>query len=474
MDRKKIPGRAEFKKKSEVSDCFEGVPALAMLAPLFAYSIEKDGRTRLLIGNRGTGKTHLLKLMAIEGTPIQLYELDKEKLEKGKLDYYALFKHTEPAAVVVDDLHYLLKAMYVAQLKGMPLKEEQVLDRLAEFRTLAEILEAPLIFVADEGPAGLSMRFAKPESKKRFLGLMDSCTDTPDDCQMYYKHLGTLGPTSHHKTVNLDYRGCMQSYERVEIPLSVAPRIWPNEVVAAVDTQTSESLGHYWADPVQVTELTIRQKELLEQIIKHAENPTHKTTAMFSCDEFCWPLERVTAGMNTKLQDSMKKASDRLMTMLNMTDIPFAFVTGRFVGDNRYGKSLTRYQVFYPFADSGRIDSSRAFTEEYGHWIVKEKPETPLATIRELEVVAKAVGGISRETLGLAKLGALITVPDSAGNRQGMVYTRDDINAIRSRIRKIFGSAVKYDPRSLVDCLLYARTNEEMLAGQVEAELALE
>lgn len=467
MTRKQVPSRAEFKPKSDIGSCFEDVPAMAILAPLFAGSAEKYGRVRELTGSRGTGKTHLLRLLSMEGVPLQLNELDKDALQNGKVEYELIAKHPEPVAIVADDVHYLLKAMYVSRLKGGRLAEESVLDRLEEFKTLADITDTLLIFVADEGPAGLSMRFEKPENKKRFLRLMDRCAVTPDDLQTYYNTFGAVGLTAPHKTVNLDYRGLPQSYENVRLPTQLAPRIWPREFMMSVRNQ------NWWENPVQIDELTDKDRTTLEQTITHLEKNgiCHNT---YSC-EFCGPAEKFMRNMNVKMQDCMKQAYDRLATALGMTDIPVTFLSLAVL----YRRFETRHlneRIFYPFSKENRIENGLAYAAVGSIYREEHKTTSPIATIRELEVVAQACGGISRKTLGLEKIGYVGIAKnfDEMGNRRGMLYTGGDINLIRTRIKKRFNSAVQFDQRNQIDCFYYAQSDEELLAGLVEADLRRE
>ncbi len=68
-------GRAEF--ESDIMDCFEDIPIIYLMAPLFA-----NNEPKLIIGDRGVGKTHLLKLLSKE-KPIEIYVLDKERIFDG-------------------------------------------------------------------------------------------------------------------------------------------------------------------------------------------------------------------------------------------------------------------------------------------------------------------------------------------------------------------------------------------------------
>ncbi|MBI2041029.1 MAG: hypothetical protein HYT16_02915 [DPANN group archaeon] len=499
----KIPGRAEYKNpKEEIDSCFEGLPALAILAPLFAPPIDIHGcpaplgRACELIGRRGTGKTHLLRLLASE-VPCSLYELDKERLAGGEVRYAAIPCPEKPAAIIVDDLHYLLKAMHVARLRNKQPTEDAILSKLLEFKTLADRTNSFLIFAADEGPAGLSMRFNGRDNKIAFLNLMGGCSNTADDIQTYFSlglgKLCIMGTS--YKTVDLDYRGCFGRHARTEIPAAVAPRIWPREVTAVFDH------GNRPGEPEPVIELNLRQAANLENIIKHLEQPRHARVNFDGpwgiCDMVCLPITRFAHDADEKLRAGAETAANKIAEKFGLTDIPLAYLTERRIPTTTGWK--TKYagpdlHTFFPFTSPGRINAAKAFTYESavarGEWTGdmllwtaqwwEQRPDTQIAPIRELEVVASAIGGISRAALGMPALGtikrleAVNTTGASLSEESGIIYTQNEINTIRAAIKKIFNSEVKYDPESLINRFYYAETDEELLADIVEADLILE
>src|SRR3990172_9900597 len=98
--------RAEYQDTLE--DCFEEGPVKFIFAPLF-----NDRNTKLVIGEPGTGKTHLIKLLGKEA-PIDIYHLDKNRLINDKtLTYSQIAFANAPALIFEDDLHYLLQYMHL-------------------------------------------------------------------------------------------------------------------------------------------------------------------------------------------------------------------------------------------------------------------------------------------------------------------------------------------------------------------------
>ena len=76
MNNKYQLGRAEF--DNDIQDSFEDISIKYLMAPLFS-----NNEPKLIIGERGVGKTHLLKLLSKE-IPIEIYILDKKQIFKRK------------------------------------------------------------------------------------------------------------------------------------------------------------------------------------------------------------------------------------------------------------------------------------------------------------------------------------------------------------------------------------------------------
>lgn len=230
--------RAEY--DDSISDCFEGVPATYIFAPLFC-----DYDTKLVTGDRGVGKTHLFRVLARE-TPIELYSLDKEKLiENAQVKYNLLEapKHNKrPNLVVVDDLHYLLKSMQLYSMKKGECREENVLDNLDAWEKYAKDNKAVLVFVADDCIYGLSERFSKNENKKRFLEIFKKCVHTGDDeVAIFNNRIKDSG----YFNFNLNNRG-IGSISNPDFDTTLMSEIWSEELkfYAAADmNQFPKQLG---------------------------------------------------------------------------------------------------------------------------------------------------------------------------------------------------------------------------------------
>ena len=161
-------GRAEF--DVEIQSCFEDIPIQDLMAPLFF-----NKEPKLIIGDRGVGKTHLLKLLSTK-VPIEHFVLDKEQLFNGKVSYTPIESQKEPDLIIIDDLHYLLKAMYLIKLDTGDVSETAIVENLRKFKSYSQEKKSTLVFVSDEGISGLSLRFEE-KNRGKFIELFGNCID---------------------------------------------------------------------------------------------------------------------------------------------------------------------------------------------------------------------------------------------------------------------------------------------------------
>jgi len=199
-------GRAEY--QTTIDDCFESVPASYILKE--ALNPEHVG---MVVGDRGSGKTHLLRLLAKE-IPLDIYVLDKESINEGTIRYSRSIVSESPKITVVDDLHYLLKTMQLTSYGDNPISEEEVVDKLYGFKEESKRLGSQLIFVSDDGPAGLSMRFQDQEQKARLMRLLEGCVDTGDDSTIFGNVIGKYQYTEQQYVVNLNRRGLKRFFNK--------------------------------------------------------------------------------------------------------------------------------------------------------------------------------------------------------------------------------------------------------------------
>lgn len=207
MNQKYELGRAEFDEN--IKDCFEDIPIKYLMAPLLS-----NNEPKLIIGDRGVGKTHLLRLLAKE-MPIEIYVLDKEQIFNGEVAYLTIESQESPALVIIDDLHYLLKAMQVIKLEAGGVSEIAIIENLEKFKSYAKNKNATLVFVADEGISGLCLRFEE-QNRKRFLKLFGNCIDTPDDANFLMKYFeNQTFSTTRNNVYYLNDRGTLSFYRNL-------------------------------------------------------------------------------------------------------------------------------------------------------------------------------------------------------------------------------------------------------------------
>ncbi len=221
-------GRAEFESIS--GGCFEGASTAGLLSPLFMGK-----GTTMLLGEPGSGKTLMLRLLA-QNKHVRIFELNKNGLLNGDIAYVELvadlnapvgrniFPITDlagirgtladaakdgrhPAAIIVDDVHYLIHAMQLSAKLGGKLTERSVIAMLELFKAEAERIGARLILVADEGPFDQASRFEDPTMQNRYLRIVEGCTTTADDATLYDRAGIVIHESPPFKVLNLNRRG---------------------------------------------------------------------------------------------------------------------------------------------------------------------------------------------------------------------------------------------------------------------------
>lgn len=177
-----VKGRAEYEELEKQQLFEEEKPS-----SIFPWILESGYEKGMIIAKRGTGKTFYIRKLA-EELPTKIYGLNKKTLN------YELYKESDnPKLIVDDDLHYLLQKMRLGYLKDdHVIEEEKVLKMLKDTCREAKDADAKIVFIADDGPGGLSWNFNDIENKKEFLNLFDDCVATSDDSSVFYKYLGRL------------------------------------------------------------------------------------------------------------------------------------------------------------------------------------------------------------------------------------------------------------------------------------------
>ncbi len=200
-------GRAEF--DDDITKCFEDIPIKYLMAPLLS-----NKEPKLIIGERGVGKTHLLRLLSKE-IPIEMYVLDKERIFDGVVLYSPIKYRKKPELIIVDDLHYLLKAMQVIKLGTGDVSENAIIENLNNFKNYARSKNATIVFVADEGISGLSLRF-KEINRRKFLEIFGNCINTSDDAGFLIKYFDNqVFSTTRNNVLNLNERGTLTFFNNL-------------------------------------------------------------------------------------------------------------------------------------------------------------------------------------------------------------------------------------------------------------------
>jgi hypothetical protein len=408
MDYSYKRGRAEF--DDNIIDSFEDISIKYLMAPLFL-----NDEAKLIIGNRGVGKTHLLRLLANE-VPIEIYILDKERIFDGVVSYSPIKSKKQPQIVVIDDLHYLLKAMQVIKLETGDVSEDAIIENLQEFKKYAAEKEATLVFVADEGISGLSLRFEE-RNRKRFLELFGNCIDTPDDANFLMKYFDDLTfSTTRHNVLNLNDRGMLSFYRNMV------------DYVNSLERNTDQNSGF--------------EKELINA--------------------------------SRRFEKQMLNASEKVTNIFKMKDVPF----GVYGSLNNDLDDITFFHYF--INEDGNISPYPYLVERKGIPLMTMELDNKLETykytertqftgFRQLRILYDVFGEISMNKLKInIKKTLKEDISDSFPFETGMKFNLDDLRKIvwkmHNVLRKIIGnyshkelaavlSNPEYDP--LVEYLLY-------------------
>src|SRR3989344_58013 len=477
-------GRAEH--EDDVYSCFENVPASTLLAPLFT-----NDKPSAVIGDRGTGKTRLLLMLSKE-IPIEMHHLNKIKLDEGTLRYEKIANVDDPIAVVVDDLHYLTKAMQVSNMNDSRIKEEDVLDLIEGFKKDAEEKKSKMIVVADESPAALCLRFKEDRNKRRYLEMLEGIIMASDDMQFYMTYASRNPKESQEsgQCVNLNNRGIVYQYANLasgdNMPLYMGIKLWEEELPFRMADKQFEArnMEELIAKRTRKEPSKERRRELergvegkrriMEEVLKSGIRFLHDLL-LYSKDEYenAYTVARaIEVKINDEIYPQMIKASENLTRTFKMKDIPFAY-------------STRRIGMFFPMDKDGYIVPDTMFERDEVQW-EKRIPDKPIATIRQLKVIADRKGGVSMENISRAKMpefGRRITGDlnayaksriESIESANGILYEQNEIMEIRERILETYHRLVGYSPMSLARSMMEGSTDAEVYTTMLKHDLALE
>ena len=408
MSQKYAPGRAEFDE--EIKDCFEDIPIKYIMAPLLLNSEPK-----LIIGDRGVGKTHLLRLLSND-IPMEIFILDKERIFEGIVSYSPIKSQKNPDLIVIDDLHYLLKAMQVIKLQTGDVSEETIIEILHNYKKYALDRNSTLVFVADEGISGLCLRFEE-KNRKRFLEIFGNCIDTPDDAGFLMRYIkNRVFSTTRTNVLNLNDRGTLTFHRNLV------------EYVNGLRDQKG------------------KKTDFEDQLIKASE------------------------GFEKKLID----ASENVVNKFKMIDIPFGIYGS--LKDNY--DDITYFHYF--INDEGNLSPFPYLIERKGipqltkeldnrYETYKYADRTQFTSFRQLKILFDVFGEISMEKINFTKKKEFKEdisgfFPFESGLKFNITDLRKIIWKMHKVIRKIIGehsykelasrlSASEHDP--LVEYLLY-------------------
>jgi hypothetical protein len=378
-------GRAEF--DSDIADCFEDIPIKYLMAPLLT-----NNEPKLIVGDRGVGKTHLLRLLAKE-IPIEIHDLDKDQIFDGIINFKLRSEVEKPKLIVFDDLHYLLKAMQVIKLETGAISELAIIESLKKYKDHATQKGVAIVFVADEGVSGLSLRFNEA-NRSQFLELFGNCIDTPDDASLLMKYLpGNVFSTTRTNVLNLNDRGTLPFY---------------NRFVEVIDSDMFE----FGKDPA------INFDQDLISSLKRSEK-------------------------------KLLKVSENVVDRFRMIDIPLG-IYGNLYDDF---DDITFFHYFinengnispYPYLIERKGVPVLSQTIDNRYETYKFAKRTQFATFRQLKIIYDSFGEISMDKLGISLDSSIHEDPNELYPfARGLRFNIDDLRKIiwkmHTEIKKIIG-----------------------------------
>jgi len=375
MSHKYELGRAEFDEN--IKDCFEEMPITYLMAPLL---LNKE--PKLIIGDRGVGKTYLLKLLSRE-IPVEHFILDKKQIFDGKVSYSPIKSQNDPRLIIIDDLHYLLKAMQVIKLKTGEVSELAIIENLKKFKKYSQEKDGTIVFVADEGISGLSLRFEE-KNRRRFLELFGNCINSPDDARFLMKYFDDrIFSTLRNNVLNLNGRGTLTFYRNL-----------------------IEYLNNYKED---------NKKDLKKELL----------------------------GIYKKYEKKMLNASENVVNVFKMIDIPF----GIYGSLNKKFDDLTYFHYYFndegnlsPFPYLIERRGIPIMTQEINnrYETYKYTEKTQFASFRQLKILYEIYGEISMEKLNIKFNKSLVEeILGSFPFETGLKFTIDDLKKIVWKLQKV-------------------------------------
>jgi hypothetical protein len=421
-------GRAEYQDKIE--GLVEGIPATQLLSPL----LDDTNPQAVLYGGRGSGKTHAIRRLGQE-IPLTIQTLNKEKLSKGIIEYNVMEDAENSSAIVIDDIHYLVKAMRMSIENGDGrLSEEIVISYLQKHSQKGK----KQIYVMDQSPGCMALLFTKDKNKKAFLKLLEGCIAEEIDVNQSKYHLGKYYDKGN--TMCLDNRANTLQYKHTkELPINLATKILKQE---------EKYLNQYLDN-------TIWEKEWI--------NKAKKIKSELKASNSC----------NKKRYDELLKAFNKELSKGNLTYPHFNIFTEKieFIRIDKqsefYESERKKLKNNYKFAiENSKLSESVDLIKQLGAKALETKlkdtmgsdineqfnmtdipylidinnkksffnKQVAIAPIRILKVLTDIYGGVNREALGLEEVGTQ--------TENGIEYTHEELDDVRDFMMALYYDAV--------------------------------
>jgi len=409
-------GRAEYEN---VTDCFEGIPASKIMRPLY-----QNDDTKMLLGERGIGKTHLIKLLSKE-IPVDVYSLDKLKLMEGKVSYFKSSSCENPKLTFIDDVHYLTKFMHMLKLDGYKVDERKYIDGLVMIAEESRRKGSIPVFISDDGPYGLSSRFEE-ENRADFLKVLDKCVADGFDAEAFYSYLGEFYPVDN--VIHLSHRGVespAQAYHFRNMYDKVLTLIEDDDDILKYKNIQNELYSLFTEEDVIEEGET---KQIHNLFIKPFDPDRYTITREARSNE---TLNKYQKNAVILKHYPIAQSKRNMIRTFDIRDIPLCY--------NTKGRDEAQYiyDIHTNRGCKGTVLNGNVHSL-HGALII---PDRLIATPRQLKMLKDEYDNISIKTLfnaGPKKYFSKRRFNLKHGEKTGLVFSGKDIMKIKSRLNKTY------------------------------------
>jgi hypothetical protein len=335
--------------------------------------------------------------------------------------------------------------MQLFTLDGETGAEQDVVEALQSFVSEARDLDAVPILVADDSPAGLSMRFSNKSSKKDFLDIVHGCIESGDDRAVFRYNISA----EKGNVMNLNHRGTSMHYNDLRLTRDFIYRFCQEELKADYESYLEDTLESYrdskkdanrnqfskwlWGEGRMNDKKDPRNKDYYDRVRNYNEKVSFYRELLYG-----WRKEIASGASFEELE--------------NFGDENYGFDS--FL--NKYGAYGRASEYMERISEEFNVEGipltyslSEAVEVPVSSGINSWGRDKATATIRELKVLYDAFGGINRQVLG-------IRVGDKDYMKDHIQYSPKDMYRVRMAILDKVYEVAGSDYSALVSDFMHA------------------